>query len=400
MRTPLSFERYLQNQKASLGIVAALFLPVMIGMIALGAEASAWRMKQVKLSQTADAIAFTAALQKRDGFPDDEILRRGHLQAYEAGLPRETLDVSISFREDGSAAVVLTEEQDRYFSRMFFKDSLFIGKSAAAKASQGSSGCLIALNAFGSAIQFDGSTSVRLKNCVAASNSASEQSIERMGSATIDILCLMAVGKINGFAPADTECEKNLTGIAPLRDPLEKLAEPLANEACYLAKRGRGQTEPDTYAPGWCEPADLKGDIILSPGVYVFDQDVHLSGGSVKGTDITLVFRNGAGFRLNGNASLDLAAPKSGPLKDILIFGRSAGDFRHNGTSDIALSGIIYFPHSLVEMNGNSSDFATCMRIIGRDISFRGSSTFDSTCVGGGPGKDDLIVNSFAKVTG
>lgn len=392
--------RFAGNRDGTIAIIGALVLPAAVGMMAIGVEASMWRARQVKLTTVTDAVAYSSALLRKDGVGLDTVRQRARAQAILAGFPADTVTVDVDFDAAGKTNVRISEKQQRYFSLVFGNADIDIAKSAVAEATAGSSACLVALNQTGPALSFGGNGQVRLRNCVAASNSRATNSIYRFGSASLDMECLVTVGGIQGVNPDQTACEAEQTGIAPIADPLAFVATPQVSGTCSATVSGARKNSVKTFSPGRCSASDFSGTVRLKPGTYVFSSDLKLNSGTeVTGDGVTLVFEKNASLSINGHARVELTAPKTGPLKDILLFGRDSDGFTHNGTADVALSGIIYFPSSDVKINGNATSVASCTRIIGGSIAYKGSSFFDSTCVGGGEGQSDLVVNRSAWIT-
>lgn len=400
---PLSklFRRFAGDREGTIAILGALVLPAAVGIMAIGVEASMWRARQVKLTTVTDAVVYSSALLRREGVGLDTVRQRARAQAVLAGFPADTVTVEVDFDATGETRVRISEKQQRYFSLFFGDKDIDIAKSAVAKASAGSSACLVALDPTGPALSFGGNGNVRLRNCVAASNWRATNSIYRYGSATLEMDCLVAVGDIQGVSANQMACEAGQTGVAPFADPLASVATPQATGTCSHTVSGTKKDIVRTYSPGRCSTSDFDGNIKLEPGTYVFSSDLKLNAGTtLTGDGVTLVFEKNASLSINGHARVELTAPQDGPLKDILLFGRESGGFTHNGTADVALSGIIYFPSTEVKINGDATAVATCTRIIGGSISYKGSGHFDSTCVGGGEGKSDLVVNQSTLITG
>lgn len=392
--------RFARDQQGTIAIIGALVLPAVVGMLAIGAEASMWRARQVRLTTVTDAIAYSSALLKKDGVSFDIIRQRAFAHAALAGFVPGEIDVDLSTDEAGKINVRLVERQQRYFSLIFGSEEIHISKRAVAEATAGSSACLVALNRTGPALSFGGNGHVRLRDCAAASNSGAANSIYRFGSASLEMECLIAVGGIQGISSGHVACQQLQTDVAPIPDPLAFVAAPKVTDFCSSSHTGGKKDGTTIYTPGRCASLDFTGNVKLEPGTYVFNSDVKINAGAnITGEGVTLVFENKATLSINGNAQISLSPPKSGPLKDILLFGRDSEGLTHNGTADVALNGILYFPAGTVKVNGDASNVATCTRIVAGNIEYKGSSLFDSTCVGGGDGRTDLIVNQTAAVT-
>ncbi len=122
----------------------------------------------------------------------------------------------------------------------------------------------------------------------------------------------------------------------------------------------------------------------MSAGTYVFTGDLDFTGnGSLTGTGVTLYFAgpNGQlGGPGNGNTTLNLTAPTSGPYNGILIYqDRTDSNLAEfNGTPIANLTGIIYMPDAELEFSGNTtSNFVT--DLIVNQLYEQGNATINIT---------------------
>jgi hypothetical protein len=128
----------------------------------------------------------------------------------------------------------------------------------------------------------------------------------------------------------------------------------------------------------------------MSAGTYVFTGNLDFTGhGSLTGAGptpvpgVTLYFAgpNGQlGGPGNGNTTLNLIAPNSGPYNGILIYQdrTDANLAEFNGTPITNLTGIIYMPDAPLEFSGNTVSNLTTVLIVNQLIE-QGNATVNIT---------------------
>ena len=106
-------------------------------------------------------------------------------------------------------------------------------------------------------------------------------------------------------------------------------------------------------------------------------------------SDVTLVFtsKNRSGFaiaNINGNVTIDLRPPKTGPLAGIVTFGDrgmpTGTSFKFNGGATQHLGGAVYLPKGAIEFSGGAGTARNCTQLIGDAVSFTGNSKLALNC--------------------
>ena len=130
----------------------------------------------------------------------------------------------------------------------------------------------------------------------------------------------------------------------------------------------------------------VKGNVTFNPGLYLIDGTFSNTGvTSLSGSGVTFVV--GGNVTLNGNLTMTLAAPTSGPFSGILFFGdrdATAETIRINGNASTTLKGAVYFPTGNLNFTGSSSASGGCTQVIANTIEFTGNSGIRSSCEGAG----------------
>jgi hypothetical protein len=88
---------------------------------------------------------------------------------------------------------------------------------------------------------------------------------------------------------------------------------------------------------------------------------------------------------INGNFNLNITAPTTGPTAGIALFqdrlACASCSNKLNGGSTQNITGAIYFPTNAIEYSGGASTGGpVCTQLIAYTITFKGNSTFNSSC--------------------
>jgi hypothetical protein len=142
----------------------------------------------------------------------------------------------------------------------------------------------------------------------------------------------------------------------------------------------------------------------FAPGTYVINGGTLRFGGTgtITGTGVTFILTGPtptgvARLVIDGGTRLTLSAPTSGTYEDVLFYqNRTAATFNGSGaehinsvtgSSNLSISGAMYFPSQRLNYTGSGSLSSSCARIISRRINFSGSaSAFSGGCTD--PDKD------------
>lgn len=409
--------RFWADSGGTIAVLAAILFPVLIGGIGLGVEASYWYMTQRKLQHAADIAAHAAGARNRAGDSITEIRAAARNVAIVSGFlaERGTITVTVppatgAFAGDAdSAEVLLTETWPRWFSSIFASGPVTIGARAVSRIAGGANACILALSPTADgALTVAGSTQVTLNGCNVASNSVSMTSFLMSGSnAKLTTGCAYAVGQASVTSGLTlTQCPSVRVNAPRVRDPYRNVPEPAIIGTCQNRNVGNPVqpitlTPTDTHPSGvksmrFCTGLDLKGKVTFNPGLYIIQGGTFsVNGGDVNataaaqiiGTGVTFYLASTANLKLNGNVTLSLSAPTSGPFSGLLFFGaRNATSVSHiiNGTSGSTLQGAVYAPASSIEFKGDSSASGGCTQVVGRLVTMTGNSTLGSSCANAG----------------
>ena len=371
------------NDKGNIAVMAALVMPIVIGGAGLGVETGYWYLQQLHLQQAADAAAYAAALEHREGEPE-QMLDSAIAAAEQNGFDTETdtLDlINPSQRhptDEGAIDIVMRREIPRSFSAIFGADPIHVSVRSTARYDASSKACLLALDlSADTGIEFQGSSTVDVAGCVIASNALSDTSIYSQGASSVTAPCLFAAGGISLSGQATmTGCSAPRANQLPFTDPYRDLVIPTA-----------GPCSNPPYKPGrtYCGNQRINRDTHFAPGVYIFSGgEVRVNAGAaLNGQDVTLVFVNGAYMHFNGNTEINLSAPTTGPYAGIVMMGSRNSPGRRivlNGSASSQLTGTLYFPVDDLSYIGNFSGVDGCLQIVASTIAWNGNSSVSVDC--------------------
>jgi Flp pilus assembly protein TadG len=188
--------------------------------------------------------------------------------------------------------------------------------------------------------------------------------VDSNGSPPMNVAGILNMSSIGTVGNCDGGCGNTITptpvpGIIPYSDPLAYLPQFTCNGASCT---NGTTTYPCTGSPNLSQPLQpgcyngisASGSaIILQPGTYVINGALNLAGGTLTGSNVTIIMASGA-LTLTGTV-LNLSAPISGTYNGIL-FAQSSTDnnpatFVQSPTSSI--QGFFYFPNSQLLLNSS-----------------------------------------------
>jgi hypothetical protein len=402
-------------------VLAAVLFPAIIGGIGLGSEAGYWYLKQRQLQHAADLSAHAAGTRMRSGDSNATLKTIAHRIASKAGYTPQAGELVLNTPPSGgefaanpdAVEVRLTRQIPRMFSGIFSSEPVALSAEAVALIRDGNEACVLALSGSASpAIKLSGSSLVELNGCDLASNSlAADSVLMNGGSAALSAGCVYSVGEIVETNRLTlTECDAVKEYASVTRDPYASVAEPANIGSIPATTQTTGEFTPTydygngvkamRFAAGW-SPRDT---VTLNPGLYIVDGGTLAANGSgttISGAGVTFFFANGAKAQLNGNASLNLSPPTSGPYSGLTFFGSRAGTgvtHQVNGTIGSVVEGAVYFPKSHIQFSGNSktSGGGGCTQVIGNTVELTGNSSLRSTCQSSGT--RNVLANRFVRL--
>jgi Flp pilus assembly protein TadG len=405
------FRRFQRDQDGSFVIISALTMPVLIGMVGLGAEVTLWYNKHQTQQNAADSTAISAATNywfNPEGNLSTQAAGVAAAYGYVNGQNGTTITVhrpptSGNYTTKQTAVEVIVQQtQSRLFSKLWNNQPQSISARAVAYAT-GGNGCVLALSGSASkAIDVSGTADLLLTKCSLQSNSAASDALNVGGSSQVTALSVDAVGGVVGGGNITTDNGVH-TGTDPATDPYANVAMPAPPAGNCVNLANGAIPQPNTF---YCKLDfhNASDNITLAPGTYFIgsgDMKVN-SGATVTGTGVTLVFTKSTSqygkIDIEGG-TLNLTAPTTGPTAGIAVFGDrnapSSIDFTFNGNSTMNITGAIYVPTGTVNYSGGQYSPDSCLQVIGNKVNITGNSYFAVNCQGKGT---KAIASSVAKL--
>jgi Flp pilus assembly protein TadG len=277
------------------------------------------------------------------------------------------------------------------FMSLMGLSAIALSVTSGAYASSDGLGCVLSLDPHASgATNGQGSTTVNLNGCSLYDNSDDPAALVAGGSARISALSVGVVGGISGAQNiAATQGIK--TGGGPVKDPYANDAYPSVSSCTQ--QNYVGKTVETINAGVYCGGMKFNAgaNVTLNPGIYYLDGGSFTvnGGATVSGDGVTLVFTkksggNWATATINGNATVTLTPPKSGPTAGIVVFGDrnipTGTVFKFNGGASQYLAGAIYVPTGAISFAGGIGASNSCTQVIGDTVSFVGNSSLAINC--------------------
>jgi hypothetical protein len=383
----------ISNERGNVFLIGAAVMPLLLGAAAVAVDTiqlSIWN-RQLQRAADSAAIAGAYALKQRVNIQaavDEDLAANSFPLIAEEELvtPGERLGFKRTVR------VQLTASQKLPFLSIFTSRAVTLSADATAALADDGSYCMIALDDDDKkpGIVVSGNSVVNLK-CGMKTNATGTNTIDGNGSKSKIIAepVASAGGLDEGNFPPGTTLQPNSD---PQADPLAWLPNPSVPAGCKSGTLsvGSGQTVTLSDTEICYEAYDIQGTLNLTgSNVVMTANGGNISvQGTLKGGSVTVVMTSATGAAgdvkvTSADATLDLAAPTSGPYNGLLFYrDRRAGyvDIKITGNASLKLSGALYFPTADLSVAGNADSEFECLQMIGKKLSFSGGSSSDNSC--------------------
>ena len=434
------------DQRGTIAVMMAFLLPILIGGLGLGFEASNWYLNTRAMQNAADAATIAAASNHSANY-DVEAKAVAALYGYVDGTNNVTVTASntAACPAGGNTcySVTITGEVPLYLSQVvgYLGDTTVNGVkektvSSAAIAKQAlvlAPVCLLTLDTSGTGFRTNGAPKADFTGCTIMSNS----SMTCNGS-NLNATYGVAVGSNGGGAGCgNTQISNYPTPLTNPGCPTNCYDQILANDtgmsATALAKCGGAypQYAKKTGYPTKisnlaslqsfadmngnkvyvaCGDTQLSGNVTAPAGsvLVVENGNLDLGGNTLSGTALTLAFSGTAdtksvtyGHAPTGNGTLDIQAATSGPWSGVALYQDpnltgSGVDVSYAGNNPTwNLTGLVYMPNSSLTISGainKSANGADCMVTVAKDVLVNGTgSLYAQTPDGSGCNSAGLI---------
>lgn len=394
-------KRLWRDRRGNALVLAGAGLPLLVGSVGLASDTVQWALWKRQLQRAADSAAFAgvyARFQEDSSSEavDDDLEKNNHLWVpLMSGYPvvTEPTDTNVY---TNSVEVGLAVQQRLGFSSMFISAPPVIFVSARAAAIDTGDFCVVALeNSNRAGIIVQGSISVNL-GCGMISNSPSaSDSVAVNGTGhTVTADPVAGVGGVPDINGVSNEQSYHLSQPDPYEGKYSTAVPsgmPCGNMNSHVVSTTGGVT---TLSPGCYQGGNAfkfnGGSYNLQPGTYYLNSiDFEVTGGTLTGSGVTIILTGSmpGQVKMNGNGTVQLSAPTSGPYeKMLLIQSANANDMNNshtfNGTSSSSFDGTIYIPKQQVTFSGSTGAMTKCAMIVARRVEFAGNANIQNNTTG------------------
>src|ERR1700691_159760 len=276
-----------------------------------------------------------------------------------------------------------------------------VRSTAAAIAGSGGGGCIYVLdpsagNSFLAGNDFQAKFGCGVYvNSSANANTSSGAAMEVTGSAYIQAPSINIVGSYHQDNNGSTSVTPS-TGTTAVTDPLVNLPSPTVGSSCSSGNFTSWQSTQYTPAPGtYCGFSLGNGmNAQLSGGTYIIDGGTFsIQGGSTLTATggVMIYLTNGATVNIANGSTVTLSAQTSGSYEGILFYQdrsmTSPGSSTIAGGANLNLTGSLYFPHALLNINNGTStsilSAGTTTAIVADMVDFQGGASVFTADTGG-----------------
>ena len=323
-----ALRRLARDSGGNIAISFALAIPMVLGAAAFAVDYSWMTNQRAKMQSAADTAALSTARELRlaqNAGTDFAAVAKAYAQtalAKAAVAPNAQISASIN-STNSAVQVNISAAVAPMLSGLLSPGAKQVAVEAVARDVGGLPICLVALDEKApGTIYLEQNARLTAINCAVYSDSKNPQGMKSTHAAqlTAALICT-AGGKVGGkinFTPDP------LTDCPVMPDPLANRPAPAVGGCTTINKIVSGQTvtlNPGTYCNGLIVTGGAQ--VTLSPGTYVIkDGPLVVNGASTfQGTNVGFYLTGDAAtLLLAADTTINLTAPKDGPLSGMLLF--------------------------------------------------------------------------------
>lgn len=436
-------QRLRRNKSGNATILMALGMPALIGAAGLGVDMAQLYMWKRELQHSADQGAIAAAWALAYDDDSTNYTKRAE-QEFAANLNQVEDLVADDYKPAVSLAgydggvnnsVIVTAQASKKlpFSSYFMNKAYTVSVRAQASFEAGATykACLLALKKGSSETFTIGGSATVDASCGLGALSCETDALTIGGSATVTTDSIATCGTASVPSSLDGKTAENVKTLSDAFGSLPPPASDADDEDAKTLSCKNGKTvsaTPGRYTGGW----DVKCSLTLASGIYIIDggtMDLTSNKGSVLGTGVMFILRNGAQLKLGGSGNAnkstgelefddtDGASIQLTPLEAAYFEGgdndaykdQYAGllfyedrkdyskddgttdwadldelsgtvDHKINGNSRINMRGTFYLPRGDITLNGNSGASDNCFQLWAYTLKINGNTSLKTTC--------------------
>ncbi|AEG47817.1 Protein of unknown function DUF2134, membrane [Sphingobium chlorophenolicum L-1] len=413
-----SMGRLLRDRTGNVLMMAAACMPILIGAAGLATDTVQWTLWKRQVQRQADSAALAGAYAVAQGFSASDSatsdINRLSLITLSQTPTIENAPTTGSYAGNNKAVrVVLQTTKELPFSKILgIGAPVILGEATAAIVGSGDY-CVVSLEkSSATGITLQGNATVNL-GCGMATNSRASNAVYAGGSSTVTATPVAAVGGLtssSNYATGTTLLPYSI----PVQDPYASLPTPTAANLTGCSNLNVQPNNSRNITAGCYKNIDVKGTLNMAPGVYYIDAGSFDVGSQavINGTDVTIILTSSnasnnpgsiATVNINGGATLNLTAPTdlNDPYHGILFYqdrrALDSGTNLINGNASSVLQGAFYFPGQAMSFSGTSGMTTTCVKMVGKRVTFIGNSNIVNQCTNKGV---DKITATLVRLVG
>lgn len=387
------------DRRGTVAVLLALMLPVVLGMLTLGVETGLWFATRRSLQGAADAAALSGAFEVQAGLNDAaaaaalDASRNGFTAGSGATITVNNPPLSGAYAGDARAVeVILSQPQSLLLSQLFLNALTIQARAVALGADGQGQYCVLGLDT-SEADTIYLSNNARLPNasCGAASNSTNASGLNLKNNASISGAIAVAATSYHLSNNAEIEGAAK-TGVVT-DDPYADVTRENLPACTGQTSQGWNNVTINLTPGNFCSGMDFKNNatVNFAPGTYYVQSKLTFQNNAIMNATggVTIVVVGNYAIDIGNNAIINITAPSSGNYAGLAFFGDRSGTstvkqvFSNNTTLNI--TGAIYFPNQIAELDNNASTSANgCSQLIARKVIFSNNANLPSNCTGSG----------------
>jgi hypothetical protein len=410
----------LRCHRGSVAFATVIALVPLIGVVALGAEAGSWYVTRQSAQNAADAAAYSGALRlacanaggsncdiahdyvyRGKQFADQNKFCDPRDTSYPcANSPPTSTTQTVAIDQPTSSRVraIVAQQQPAYLAAVLGLSTVNVGAQAIAEVKNTKELCALGLGPNSNALTIGGSSNITGNGCGLMSDNTvkynSTPTFSGSGWAVDGVTgCIASVGHCALSVPYNYNM---LPATNPLHDALDGTNQsfnlrsgPVTSPCGGRVNNGQTCSLSPNSAVAGAVYSDLTvnsgGTLNLAPGTYFFYNATINFGGTVTGTNVTLVMLGTTSNLTINSGTVNLSAPTtntfSAALNGVLIDDQAqnanpnkiAVSITGSGTS--TLGGALYFPNANVSWGGTAQNLNTsCTEVIANTLTINGNA--------------------------
>jgi hypothetical protein len=388
-------KRFRKDTYGGAMIYIGLALPMLLGFSGMAVDGSIWFANKRSMQNTADAAAFSAALEMTRVNDDALAKSRAILDAEDNQYNPSAGDlIEINSPpkygpysgNNAAFEAIVSRPSPSFLSRIIHGEQVTVSARAVAiVANPGGTPCVLALDpTTPDAIKVNNGK-VNTGGCRMQSNSEDPWALHNFSGGEVDGDTLAVVG---GYEDDGWMSSTPSTGVLPVPDPFAGIPTPEVG-TCDHTDMSLSGNNTFTLNPGvYCGGISVAGkaNVQFNPGTYVITDSagnpgsLHVTGNqaTVTGSDVMFYTDGESTIDVAGNGVVDLKAQTTGNYAGILFYGDpdapEATQHTVTGSGNMLYEGFMYFRTSVLKINGNGSgQSSNYVGAVARTIRFGGN---------------------------